>query len=257
VDQRTITRRYTDKAIEFVTANKAKPFFLYLPHSMPHIPLFVPEDAHDPDPANAYQCVIEHIDAEVGRLVDAVRDLGLADHTWIIFTSDNGPWIKFGNHGGSALPLRDGKGTTFEGGQRVPCIMWAPGRIPAGTRSDALVSTIDLLPSLATLADSKLPENGNRIDGIDVSATLTGDGSSPRDEFVYYAAQGGVDGIRQGDWKLLMREPEPLLFNLREDISEQNDLAAANPEKVAVLKARMKELDAEITSNARPVWRKK
>jgi len=257
VDQRTITRRYTDKAIQFVTANKANPFFLYLPHSMPHIPLFVPEDVYDPDPANAYQCVIEHIDAEVGRLVDQVRELGLADHTWIIFTSDNGPWIKFGNHAGSALPLREGKGTTFEGGQRVPCIMWAPGRIPAGTRSDALVSTIDLLPSLAKLADSKLPENGNRIDGLDVSSTLTRDATSPRDEFIYYSGPGGLDGIRQGDWKLLLRKPQPLLFNLKEDISEKNDLAGANPDKVAALKARMEELDAEITANARPVWKKK
>ncbi len=257
VDQRTITRRYTDKAIEFVTANKAKPFFLYLPHSMPHIPLFVPEDAHDPDPANAYKCVIEHIDAEVGRLVDKVRDLGLAENTYIIFTSDNGPWIKFGNHGGSALPLREGKGTTFEGGQRVPCIMWAPGRIPADSSSDALVSTIDLLPSFAKLADSKLPENGNRIDGLDVSSTLTGDVTSARDEFIYYAAQGGLDGIRQGDWKLLLRKPQPLLFNLKEDISEKNDLAGANPEKVETLKARMEELDAEITANTRPVWQKK
>lgn len=257
VDQRTITRRYTDKAIGFVTANQAKPFFLYLPHSMPHIPLFVPEDAYDPDPANAYKCVIEHIDAEVGRLVNAVRTLGLADNTYIIFTSDNGPWIKFANHAGSALPLRDGKSTTFEGGQRVPCIMWAPGRIPAGSSSDTLVSTIDLLPSLATLADSKLPENGNSIDGLDVSSTLTGDGSSPRNEFIYYAAHGGLDGIRQGEWKLLVRKPEPLLFNLREDISEKNDLASANPEKVAALKARMEELDAEITANTRPVWKKK
>jgi arylsulfatase A len=257
VDQRTITRRYTDKAIEFVTANKAKPFFLYLPHSMPHIPLFVPEDAYDPDPANAYKCVIEHIDAEVGRLVNAVRTLGLAENTWIIFTSDNGPWIKFANHGGSALPLRDGKSTTFEGGQRVPCIMWAPGRIPAGSSSDALVSTIDLLPSLATLADSKLPENGNRIDGLDLSPTITGGAPSPRDEFIYYNAQGGLDGIRRGDWKLLLRKPQPLLFNLKEDISEKNDLASENPDKVEVLSARMKELDAEITVNARPVWRKK
>jgi arylsulfatase A len=257
VDQRTITRRYTDKAIEFVTANKAKPFFLYLPHSMPHIPLFVPEDVHDPDPANAYKCVIEHIDTEVGRLVDKIRELGLAENTYLIFTSDNGPWIKFANHGGSALPLRDGKGTTFEGGQRVPCIMWAPGRVPAGTRSDALVSTVDLLPSLAKLADSSLPENGNRIDGLDVSSTLVGDAPSPRNEFIYYAAQGGLDGIRQGDWKLLLRKPQPLLFNLSENISEKNDLASANPEKVAALKARMEELDAEITANARPVWKKK
>lgn len=256
VDQRTITRRYTDKAIEFVTANQAKPFFLYLPHSMPHIPLFVPEDAYDPNPANAYKCVIEHIDAEVGRLVQTVRDLGLAENTYLIFTSDNGPWLKFGNHGGSALPLREGKSTTFEGGQRVPCIMWAPGRIPAGSSSDALVSTIDLLPSFAKLADSKLPENGNRIDGLDVSGAITGDVPSARDEFIYYSAAGGLDGIRQGDWKLLLRKPEPLLFNLKEDISEKNNLSGTNPDRVDALKARMKELDEEITANARPVWKR-
>ncbi len=256
VNQRTITRRYTDRAIEFVTENKAKPFFLYLPHSMPHIPLFVPEDAYDPDPKNAYKCVIEHIDAEVGRLVDTVRELGLADNTYIIFTSDNGPWLQFKNHGGSALPLRDGKGTTFEGGQRVPCVMWAPGKIPAGTSSDALISTMDLMPSLATLADSKLPGGGNRIDGLDVSSTITGDALSLRDEFLYYTANGQLDGIRQGDWKLLLKKGGPLLFHITEDISEKNNLAAKHPEKVEALTARMKELDAEITTNARPVWRK-
>ena len=130
VNQRTITRRYTDKAVEFVTANKDKPFFLYLPHSMPHIPLFVPEDVLDSDPKNAYTCVIEHIDAEVGRLAQAVRDLDISDHTYIIFTSDNGPWITHKHHAGSAYPLRDGKATSFEGGQRVPCIMWGPRTHP-------------------------------------------------------------------------------------------------------------------------------
>ena len=256
VNQRTITRRYTDKAIEFVTANKDKPFFLYLPHSMPHIPLFVPEDAYDPDPQNAYKAVIEHIDAEVGRLVETVEDLGLAESTYVIFTSDNGPWLQFKNHGGSALPLRDGKGTTFEGGQRVPCVMWAPGRIPAGTSSDALISTIDLLPTLAALADSELPGK-NRIDGLDLSASITGEPEARREEFLYYNSGGGLDGIRQGDWKLLLRKKNSMLFNLTEDISETKNLAATNQEKVAALTARMKELDVEITENARPVWRKK
>lgn len=257
VDQRTITRRYTDRAISFITENKDKPFFLYLPHSMPHIPLFVPEDAYDPDPENAYTAVIEHIDAEVGRLVAKLRELGLAENTYLIYTSDNGPWIKFRNHGGSAFPLRGGKSTTFEGGQRVPCVMWAPGHIPAGTTCGELVTTMDLLPTLATLAESKLPENGNRIDGIDLSATLTGAAPSQREEFIYYTAQGEPDGIRQGDWKLLLRQPDPLLFNLKEDISESENLAANHPEKIATLTARMKVLDAEITTNARPVWRKK
>lgn len=255
VNQRTITRRYTDKAIEFVTANKDQPFFLYLPHSMPHIPLFVPEDVADPDPQNAYKNVIEHLDAEVGRLVDAVRSLGLAENTFLVFTSDNGPWIQFKNHGGSAKPLRAGKGTTFEGGQRVPCVMWAPGRIPAGTTSSALVSSIDLLPSLASIAGSKLPA-GLEIDGLDVSATISGNADSARNEFVHYTAQGALDGIRRDGWKLLKREPQALLFHLSEDLSEAHDLAAQHPEKVKALAARMREIDAEITANARPVWRR-
>jgi arylsulfatase A len=255
VNQRTITRRYTDKAIEFVKANKDQPFFLYLPHSMPHIPLFVPEDVADPDPRNAFKNVIEHLDAEVGRLVDAVRSLGLAENTFLVFTSDNGPWIQFKNHGGSAKPLRAGKGTTFEGGQRVPCVMWAPGRIPAGTTSSALVSTIDLLPSFASIAGSRLPA-GLKIDGLDVSATITGNSDSARNEFVHYTAQGELDGIRRDGWKLLSREPKPLLFHLSEDLSEAHDLAAEHPEKVRDLAARMREIDAEITANARPVWRR-
>jgi arylsulfatase A len=264
VNQRTITRRYTDRAISFITDNKEKPFFLYLPHSMPHIPLFVPKDAYDPDPKNAYKAVIEHIDAEVGRLVKSVRDLGLADNTFIIFTSDNGPWLQFGNHGGSAKPLRAGKGTTFEGGQRVPCVMWAPGRIPAETSCDQLVSTMDLLPTIAALTKSELPSD-RKIDGLDLSATVTGDVPSKRNEFIYYTANGKTDGIRVGEWKLLLhvKSPtnknivEPNLFHLTDDISESMNLAAEHPDKVAELKARLEELDAEITSNARPVWIKK
>jgi arylsulfatase A len=267
VDQRTVTRRYTDKAIEFVKANKEKPFFLYLPHSMPHIPLYVPDDVYDPDPQNAYTCVIEHIDAEVGRLMDTVRELGIDRNTYVIFTTDNGPWLSFKNHGGSALPLRDGKGTTFEGGQRVPCIMWGPGRIPAGTVSDEFTSTLDLLPTIAKLAGKPLP-NKNRIDGFDISGTVTGDVASPRNTLVYYTARGDLEGIREGAWKLLVKKPrgnrnkkkpapkpQVLLFNLKEDISETTNLADKHKGKVAELTALMKKLDEEITANARPVWR--
>ncbi len=269
VDQRTITRRYTDKAIEFITANKDKPFFLYLPHSMPHIPLYVPEDVYDSNPQNAYKCVIEHIDAEVGRIAKTVRDLQLDQTTYIIYTSDNGPWLQFKNHGGSAFPLRNGKGTTFEGGQRVPCIVWGPGRIPAGTQSDAIASTIDLLPTIAALTNSKLP-NDIRIDGLDISKVWTED-AAPRSEFVYYSAQGNLDGIRIGDWKYLnqnairkqnqntgkaMVKPEAYLFNLRSDLGEQENVIAQNPDRVSQMSARMKEIDDEITANARPVWRR-
>lgn len=262
VDQRTITRRYTDKAVEFVTANKDNPFFLYLPHSMPHIPLYVPEDVYDPDPQNAYTCVIEHIDAEVGRLVQTVRDLGLAENTYIIYTSDNGPWLQFGSHGGSALPLRSGKGTTFEGGQRVPCVMWAPGRIPAGTTTNAFTSTLDFLPTIASLTKSKLPSN--KIDGKNISSALTSD-RSPRKDMLFYSARGELQGIREGDWKLLeitqvnrknkSSKTTEYLFNLADDIAEQNNLFSQYPERVARMRIQMQRLDAEITKNARSVWR--
>ncbi len=266
VDQRTVTRRYTDRAIEFVTANKDKPFFLYLPHSMPHIPLYVPEDAYDSDPQNAYKCVIEHIDAEVGRLVNTVRDLGLSEKTIIVYTSDNGPWLQFKNHGGSADPLRDGKGTTFEGGQRVPCVMWGPGRIPAGTSTDAFTTTMDLLPTIAALTGESLPAT-NRIDGLDISATFSSN-ESPRNELVFYSSQGALEGIRIGNWKYLEKtkpvgrnqkvKEEPttqyFLFDLEADLGEQNNVYDQNPERVETMRKRMIEIDDEVTANARPVW---
>lgn len=265
VDQRTITRRYTDRAIEFVKANANEPFFLYLPHSMPHIPLYVPDDAYDPNPANAYTCVIEHIDAEVGRLIQTVRDLGIDEKTFVIFTSDNGPWLQFGSHGGSAGPLRSGKGTTFEGGQRVPCIMWGPGRIPAGTATDAFVTTMDILPTIASLVDATI-DSQVAIDGLDITQTFTTD-QSPRNELVYYSAHGKLDGIRVGDWKFLQptrnnqskkqsaETPPSLLFNLGVDIAEQANQFADNPDIAEQMKKRMIEIDNEITINARSVWR--
>ena len=109
-----------------LSKNKDNPFFVYVPHSMPHIPLYVPDEIRDPDPLNAYTCVIEHIDSEVGRIIKTIKDLKLDKNTIVIYTTDNGPWLPFKHHGGSAGPLREGKGTTFEGGQRVPCVMWGP-----------------------------------------------------------------------------------------------------------------------------------
>lgn len=256
VDQRTVTRRYTDRTIDFIKTNRDKPFFVYLPHSMPHIPLYVPDDVYDPDPKTAYIQVIEHIDAEVGRILDTLRELKLDENTYVIYATDNGPWLPFKHHGGSAGPLRDGKGSTFEGGQRVPCVMWAPGRIPAGTECDQLLGTIDLLPTITSLSGSKLPEK-IQIDGVDASALLTGDpAATPRNEFIYYNTRGVLHGIRQGKWKLLKVKSKPMLFNLVKDIGEQNDLAKKHPDVVQKLTERMQELDAEITKNARPAWTK-
>ncbi len=268
VDQRTVTRRYTQKAIDFVTAHQNKPFFVYLPHSMPHIPLYVPDDVRDPNPLNAYTNTIEHIDAEVGRLLDTLDDLKLSENTYVIYTTDNGPWLQFKHHGGSAGPLRDGKGTTFEGGQRVPCLVRGPG-IPKGTVCDQLAATLDLLPTIARLSGSKLPKN-NRIDGVDISGLFTGDLLlSPRKEFIHYTSRGDLEGIRQGPWKLLIKKPRQqrnnkptnqlkppqiLLFNLKEDIGETTNLADKHPEIVDRLSARMSVLDDEISENARSPW---
>ncbi len=270
VDQRTITRRCTQKAIDFVKANQDEPFFVYLPYSMPHIPLYVPDDVRDPDPKNAYINTIEHIDTEVGRLLDVLDELKLTENTYVIYTTDNGPWLTFNHHGGSAGPLRNGKGTTFEGGQRVPCLMRGPG-IPAGTVCEELTGTIDLLPTIAAITGEPLPA-GKTIDGMDVSGLWMGtEEKSPREEFVHYTSRGDLEGIRRKNWKLLVKKPraprnqknappqapkppEILLFDLSQDLGEMNNVAEANPEIVETLQARMTELDAEITENARAPW---
>ena len=262
VDQRTVTRRYTQKSIDFIKANKDKPFFVYLPHSMPHIPLYVPDEIRDPNPKNAYINTIEHIDSEVGRLLKTLDDLKLVDNTYVIYTTDNGPWLQFRHHGGSAGPLREGKGTTFEGGQRVPCVMRGPG-IPGGTVCDELTGTIDILPTIASLTGKALPK-GKKIDGMDVSGLWKGTmKKSPRKEFLHYTSRGDIEGLRSGNWKLLVkrarrnnnnRPPQLHLFDLAKDVGEKNNLAQAKPEIVKELQERMKALDAEITRNARKPW---
>ena len=268
VDQRTVTRRYTQKAIDFVTDHKDGPFFVYLPHSMPHIPLYVPDDVRDPNPKHAYINTIEHIDSEVGRLLDTLDQLKLTENTYVIYTTDNGPWLQFKHHGGSAGPLREGKGTTFEGGQRVPCLIRGPG-IPAGTVCDQLTGTIDVLPTIAAIIGEALPEN--KIDGIDVSDLWMGKTeTSPRTEFIHYTSHGKLEGLRQGNWKLLVKsprqqrnrkqasatpvKPQMMLFDLSKDLGEQTNLAEEQPEVVERLRARMEELDQEITDNAREPW---
>jgi arylsulfatase A len=261
VDQRTITRRCTDRGVAFIKENQKRPFFLYLPYSMPHVPLYVPDDVRDPDPKRAYINTVEHLDTEVGRIFATLRELNLTTDTYVIFATDNGPWLKNKQYGGSAGPLRDGKMSTFEGGQRVPAIIWGPGRIPPGTQTDALVSAIDVLPTIASLTETPLPAN-RPIDGVDISPLLTGGAESPRKEFLYYSMGGDIQGIRQGDWKLLILppkgngKPDIMLFNLAEDIGEKNNLAAEKTELVERLTQRMEKLDAAIEAETRPVWRK-
>lgn len=272
VDQRTITRRCTDRAVGFIEQHRDRPFFLYLPYSMPHIPLYVPDDVRDTDPQRAYINTIEHLDTELGRVFDKLRQISLDQTTYVVYASDNGPWLTFQHHGGSAGPLRDGKMSTFEGGQRVPCIMWAPGRIPAGTVCEALASSIDLLPTIAALTGTPLPEQPP-IDGLDISPLLLGTAPAVRTEFLYYNKEGDIEGIRAGDWKLLMKKltnSKPLdstdpttslkydvmLFNLANDLGEQHNRAAEEPELVERLHQQMLEQDRAIEAGARPVWNK-
>ena len=259
VDQRTITRRYTDKAIDFIkeSGKKNKPFFVYLPHTMPHLPLYVPEEFFDADPKKAYIKTMEHIDAEVGRLLDYLRDSGLDKSTYVIFTSDNGPAAGNKHHAGSSGGLRGQKVTTFEGGLRVPCVMWAPGKIPAGTTCDELMTTLDVLPTIASLTKSKLPGN-RKIDGIDATALLIdANAKSPRKEMLIYDGHGRLEGIRQEPWKLLIKKNgNTMLFNLDDDVNEQTNLSDTNADLVAQLTDRMNKLGAEVDANTRAPWQK-
>ncbi len=255
-EQRTLTGRYTEEAVRFMEAHKDGPFFVYLAHSMPHVPLFVAGDRHDPDPGRAYQLVIEEIDAAMGRLLEAVARLGLEERTLVIFTSDNGPWLAKKHHGGHALPLREGKGSTWEGGQRVPCLMRWPGRIPAGRVAGAMGCGMDMLPTIAAAAGA-VPPTDRVIDGVNLWPVVSGAeaGAAPRDTFVYFNTKGEPEAIRQGTWKLRMAGGTPELFDLAADISEARDVSAANGGRVAAMAARLREIGDEVKTNARPVGR--
>ncbi|NNJ24948.1 sulfatase family protein [Alienimonas chondri] len=254
-DQKTITRRYGEEAVKFIEANQEGPFFLYLAHNMPHIPLFVPDEVNGQSPRGLYGDVITEIDRSVGAVVNAVREAGIEEDTQIWFTSDNGPWLTFHQTGGSAGPLRGGKGGTFEGGVRVPTICCQPGTVPANVVQRGLGSTLDFLPTFASLAGAELPE-GVTLDGVDLSPALTGElpeGESPRTEQFYWR-QGKLYAVRSGPWKAhfitdgeygtgygvpnkrIVRET-PLLYHLDEDPEERFDLAAERPEVIERLSA--------------------
>ncbi len=200
-DQSQFTRRFTERAVAFIERNKDKPFFLYLPHVMPHVPIFASSEFKGRTARGLYGDVVEELDWSVGKVLAAIDNSGLAERTLVIFASDNGPFLSYGNHAGTARPLREGKLTTWEGGVRVSCIMRCPGTIPAGTECDAIASTIDLLPTVANMIGAKL--STNRIDGVDIRSLLIESQPSPgpRNEFLYYAGEE-LQAIRMGDWKL-------------------------------------------------------
>ncbi len=252
-DQRLLTQRYTDRAVRFIAEQRGRPFFLYLAHSMPHVPLFASDRFAGRSRSGLYGDVVGELDWSTGRILATLRRLGLERDTLVIFTSDNGPWLSYGDHAGSSGPFREGKGTVFEGGVRVPCLMRWPGEIPAGRTVDTPLMTIDLLPTIARMAGATLPVR--RIDGLDVWPLLAGwrGATNPHPAYYFYYNQGELQAVRSGDWKLLLphisrTSPDgaraergrpaaylPMsvgleLYNVKRDPGETHDEAAQEPE---------------------------
>jgi arylsulfatase len=200
--QGMLTSRYTEKAVDFIKRNKNNPFFLYLPHSMPHVPINASPRFRGKSQQGLYGDVIMEIDWSIGEVLKALKANGLDQNTLIV-TSDNGPWLNYGNHAGSSGGYREGKGTSYEGGQRVPCVMRWKGTMPEGLVCNKLSSTIDLLPTIAKFCQAKLPSN--KIDGLDISELLKGNLSAePRKSFYYYYRKNSLEAVRKGNWKLVL-----------------------------------------------------
>jgi arylsulfatase A-like enzyme len=255
-DQKQFTRGFTERAVAFIDAHADGPFFVYLAHPMPHVPLYVSDAFADRSGAGLYGDVMSEIDWSVGRILETLERHGIGDRTLVIFTTDNGPWLSYGDHAGSAGPLREGKGTTFEGGVRVPCIMRSPGTVPAGQVCREPLMTIDILPTVAALIGAKLP--GHTIDGRDASPLVRGEpgARSPQEAYFFYYRRNDLEAVRSGRWKLHFphayrsmegREPgsggtpgkydygrrtQLELYDLRADIGETTNVAADHPDVV-------------------------
>ncbi len=250
-DQRQLTRRTTEAAVDFIDEHADGPFFLYVPHAMPHIPLYASREFRGTSRRGPYGDVIEEIDWSMGRILAALERHGILDDTVVIFASDNGPWLPYKADGGSAGPLAGGKGGNLEGGQRVPCLIRHPTRIPEGLVVREVATTMDLLPTIANWTGEVLDPN-RPIDGHDIGELLRGEGAaSPNDAFLYYTARGELAGIRAGRWKSMLEAGT--LHDLEVDVAEQWNVAEKHPEVVERLRRRAVELDATIASGARPV----
>lgn len=258
-DQSELTTIYTERAVRFISENKKNPFFLYVAHSMPHVPLGVSNKFKGKSEQGMYGDVMMEIDWSVGEILKTLDKNGLTKNTLVIFTSDNGPWLNFGNHAGSTGGLREGKGASFEGGQRVPCLIKWPGHIQEGAVCNKLASTIDILPTLAAITNSPLP--AKKIDGVNIIPLLLGDeNANPRESFLYYYRMNSLEAVRKGNWKLVFAHPgrtyigfkpgtdgfpggvdgnfkfEEGLYDLRRDLGERYDVKEYYPEVVAELK---------------------
>jgi arylsulfatase A-like enzyme len=259
-EQALLTRRYTEEAVNFIKDHRDKPFFLYLPHTMPHRPIHASDRFQGTSKRELYGDVIEEIDWSTGRILDTLDRLGLDDDTLVLFTSDNGPSdyhpdLPDDERLGDAGPLRGSKGTVWEGGMRMPTIARWPGEIPPGTVCSELASTMDILPTVANITGAPLP--GNRtIDGENISSLFRdpADADSPHEYFYYYGATGTLDAVRDANgWKLHLERSE--LYNLHGNVGEETDLSDDYPAVVERLRERAAEFDDRLDEEARPVGR--
>jgi arylsulfatase A len=245
-DQRGITERYTDEALQFISRERPTPFFLYLAHMYVHVPLFVPKQFLEQSANGAYGGAVECIDWSTGVIVDWLREHGQLDNTLIIFTSDNGSRAR--DEGGRNLPCRGTKATTWEGGQRVPCIMHWPEKIEPGRTYTPLARSIDLFPTFATIAGEEVSDE-RKIDGVDLSAVVLDNSDDEVNDTFFYYMRNALEAVRVGDWKLHLHkagEPHSALYNLREDVGESVDRYAENPEVVADLMRRVEAMRGEL-----------
>jgi arylsulfatase A-like enzyme len=257
-DQRTITKRYTLEAVKFIEDHRNEPFFVYLPHNLPHVPLFRSDEFAGRSSRGLYGDVIEEIDWSVGFVLDTLRKLDLDRNTIVFFTSDNGPWLNYREHGGSAGLLRDGKGSTWEGGMREPTVAWWPGRIPAGVVSQELGCTMDIFTTCLKLADAEVPRD-RVVDGVDLRPVLFENGTSPRETMFYYRG-ARLMAVRKGPWKAhfatissFHRKPyteqdPPLLFHLERDPAEAHNRADEHPQAIADLRRLVAEHQAQLVA---------
>jgi arylsulfatase A-like enzyme len=271
-DQVGLTTRLFNRAVKFIKDHREEPFFLYLPSPQPHVPLFVSDKYKDKTERGLFGDVISEIDWGVGRILETLKEQGLDENTCVVFSSDNGPWLSYGDHAGSAKPLREGKGTNFEGGFRVPCVVRWPGQIPKGTVCREVAGTIDLLPTFAKFAEAPLPKQP--IDGRDISDLMRGkpDAKSPHEVFYHYDGGNRLVALRSGPWKLMFpqtysspipgvgglpgkdqRKEIPLsLFNLESDVSETTNLADKHPDIVEKLKKLAEDMRADLGDGNKP-----
>ncbi len=259
-DQAQLTTWYTEHAVEFIEKNKDKPFLLYVPHSMPHVPLYVSDKFKGKSRQGAYGDVIMEIDWSVGQILGTLKKHGLEEKTLVIYTSDNGPWLSYGDHAGSAGPLREGKGTSWDGGQREPTIMRWPGKIPAGKTCNELAATIDVFATVAAITGAKLPQQ--KIDGVNISRLMfdkSGKAKSPHEAYYFYWGRH-LQAVRSGQWKLHFPHAyrslngrkggtggKPVryeqlktglaLYDLTNDIGEKHNVADTHPDVVKRLTA--------------------